>query len=265
MRLKEVGPFLRNLLSELARASRELNVRLCEGNALVYKDVCYSLRVTVSTGGPKTVWADTVPWIVARADNAVDARTAIDQLRSLPKLDLLSQRYRDTLLPSLQLVVDGGPVASDLSDEMSKLNNTPVEEGPGEGYHRATNCSLSRSRVSRHPWLMASTRFKQNLEIGLRFCRRHGEAGKAVFRFEWRRYKRLLRGSMSRRYRPLNIKPAMFYRRLYRLDAQAAVEDWSILTGDVAGDAGEPAVERSSVEVMQAEYTQCASHPSPHS
>jgi hypothetical protein len=110
-------------------------------------------------------------------------------------------------------------------NEITALNNTPLDEGPGESVHRISNLTLSRASASRMPWVMGSIRHKQNLKTCSNFITDHGEAGKNVFRYEWTHYKRVLRPSNSNRFQSVRMTDQSFYRKLYKLDDDG--DDWS--------------------------------------
>ena len=50
----------------------------------------------------------------------------------------------------------GDGVSADLALEVEAVNNTPLDEGPGEGWHRASSQTLSKVSASHQPWLMGS-------------------------------------------------------------------------------------------------------------
>ena len=254
MRSEDAGPYLRNFFNGLAASIRSVTTRTCGGNVLVVKDIHFSLRSSLSMGRTKFEWVDKAPYCVARADNPADAQVCIDQLNnaSLATLDPVSASYRDQLLPSLQRAVDGGSVPRDLANEIHEVRNCPLEEGPGEHCHRITNLTRQRSSAAKQAWCIASTRLRQNLNIAMMFCTQYGERGKGVFRFEWRRYKRLLRGSRARRTQPVKLATKIFYRILYRLDQDSAV-DWGVVVG---APPVEVAATTSGNDRMQNEYAQ---------
>ena len=259
MRLEEASEYVTDFFNNLSRTTHgDINVRTCEGNQIVAADVSYSVRKVVGEGRDKTSWIHTVPWVVARARTRAGAREAYSQLSRIQNTkhaDDPMMRKQLALLPSIKIVADGGGVPDDLESEARELGNTPLDEGPGEGYHRRTHCTKKRAAVSRNPWLMGSTRFGQNLSLARRFCS-YGEDGKNVFRYEWRNCKRLLQTNRAKRHRPLRISDYRFYRRLYRIQ-QSNDEDWASLVGKSEG-AKDKEVNATDVQKLQSEYLRSA-------
>ena len=123
------------------------------------------------------------------------------------------------MISSSNLVVDdGGQPSVKLTKEITAVSKIPLDEGPGESYHRATHLTLQRASASRQPWMLASTREKQNLSRCVNFMKQHGARGKQVFSFEWKNHKRVLRTSIARCYVPIKKKDKAFYRKLYNID-----------------------------------------------
>ena len=54
-----------------------------------------------------------------------------------------------------------------ITTEVKALGNTPLDEGVGEGYHRATNITVQRCASVREPYVLGSTRRKYNLDKAL--------------------------------------------------------------------------------------------------
>ena len=90
-------------------------------------------------------------------------------------LDALSLSYKRELLDSLEIVAAGGDCPPDLAKEVEAMRMSPLDEGPGESFHRRTNLTKSRAAASKHPWLIAPTREKQNIDMGEAFLRTHKE------------------------------------------------------------------------------------------
>ena len=98
-------------------------------------------------------------------------------------------------------------VASDkLKEEVLAICNTPLDEGPGEGVHRATHNAQRRADASREPWLLASIRQQQCFKRIDSFLQENGDLGKTVFKFEWTRFKRVLQTQRRHPYRAAKMK-----------------------------------------------------------
>ena len=99
-----------------------------------------------------------------------------------------------------------GDVAPILAETIRKLQNSPLDENPGEEWHRRTNLTLQRAASTRKPWLLGSTREQQNLNRHKAFLATVNPLAKKVVRFEWSNFKRVLRPSIYRRWVPVKLK-----------------------------------------------------------
>ena len=53
----------------------------------------------------------------------------------------------------------GGEVGPLLRAEILRLENIPLDEGPGEEYHRHTNLAIQRASAARPAWILGAPRF----------------------------------------------------------------------------------------------------------
>ena len=118
-----------------------------------------------------------------------------------------------------------------IATEVKALGNTPLDEGVGEGYHRATNMTVQRCASVREPYVLGSTRHKYNLDKASSMINNYGEQGRDVLRFEWQEFKRILRTSQRREYTRVNLSDRIFFRRLYRLDG--CDDNWAVMLGSL--------------------------------
>ena len=112
----------------------------------------------------------------------------------------------------------GDGVSADLALDAEAVNNTPLDEGPGEGWHRASSQTLSKASASQQPWLMGSVREEQSIKLLTDFIRNNGERGRKVFRLEWQNFKRVLQPGKRHEFVPRRLNDRGFFRSLYRLD-----------------------------------------------
>ena len=122
----------------------------------------------------------------------------------------------------------GGPAAAALQSEINRLRNVPLDEGPGEGYHRQSHLTLMRAVASAVCWAMASVRHKQPLDVVRGILSTYGAEAARVWRFEWQNYKRVLQTTHKYRWRPVRMTDAAFYRKLYRLDPVKDEDNWDL-------------------------------------
>ena len=186
------------------------------GVPFVFNDVSLMLRRVIYDMTAKFAYLGSIPYLVVLACDPVVAKECARQLRTadFEKLDGLSKHFFRTLLPSLDLRGNGGEVDEILEKEISKLADTSIDESAGEEYHRRTHLTIMRAAASKNVWVLASTRFKQNLNLCKRFAFNLGVPGRRVFNYEWRNYTRLLRvdaNKKARLRRPKNVRKTMFF------------------------------------------------------
>ena len=111
-------------------------------------------------------------------------------------------------------------------EEVAALNETPLDESAGEGYHRDTHLTRIRAVAAKSAFIKQSTRTMSNIRLLKRFLRM-GESGKRVVRFEWWNWKRVLQVANRKLWRNVEgLKSIDVFLRVYRMDEMAEV-DWS--------------------------------------
>ena len=126
---------------------------------------------------------------------------------------------------------EGGPVGPLLTTEIKRHENCPLDESKGEGWHRGTNLTKQRAAASRAVWVLGSARHEQSLTKCLAFCQSNPELSNPVFRYEWAKFKRILRTSGRDSWRPVKMQDKLFYERLYGMDSSCR-DDWGPLVHD---------------------------------
>ena len=182
-----------------------------------------------------------VPWNFSQADTPSGAKVFIDQVESRPgaEHDPLTVYLYETHRHDLHVVADGGAVSQALADEVARHNDTPLDEGAGEGYHRSTHHARVRAANANSPYLKQSVRCKSNLRLLLKFLSA-GPQGHRVVRYEWRFWSRVLqikpRGYWGRK----KMSPYAVFLRVYRMDSFAEV-NWSAICSPVRSPGQGPA------------------------
>jgi len=197
-----------------------------------------------------------MPWRLATADKPAGARACVEQLTrtSDDRLDPLSRRIKHTLLDDLQVVADGGPVSPALQLEIDKLNDCPLDESAGEGYHRETNLAHQRAPAATGQTIVQEVRFKANMARIYRVIGTFKKEGRRMIRYEWRNWKRILQLSKKRFHRSAQIKDTDAMKRVYRMDEQAR-DNWDLALSDRPKDKPAMAeVEEDNVDAVQREY-----------
>ena len=169
-----------------------------------------------------------VPWNFCNADTPAGAARFLEGATSLPfeQQDELTKYLYHTHRADLEATAAGGAVSASLQEEVLAVNETPLDESAGEGYHRSTNCTRIRARNSSSAYIKQSTRTHQNVEMMKTMVK--SRRGKMVLRYEWRAWKRVLQTRPKKQWTPLHLKNKDFLRRLYREDARAE-DNWAIV------------------------------------
>lgn len=127
----------------------------------------------------------------------------------------------------------GEPASEALEREVEILSHSPLNEAPGEGFHRGTHCEKLRAPASSDIHLKQTNRRREVLKRMMAFKKKHGAKGKAVIRHEWRNWTRILRQSPRRRFMAKKISAKAAYARIFRED-ERALDDWSAICSRVA-------------------------------
>ena len=211
-----------------------------------------------------------VPWSFCKADEPAGAAEFLRDATSRPSAEqdpltvYLHDKHREGLV-ALAGSVGGDPVIPDptLVEEVADINNVPLDESAGEGYHRSTNHTRTRCTGAQTPYLKQSTRSKANVKL-LRSFVRMGPRGRRVVRWEWRKWKRVLQVERRLLHGNKKMKSVDVFRRVYRMDEMAQCS-WSsdLVRAPGQGPAPVEPVDtktRQSQE-LRSEYAECVLQP----
>jgi len=172
-----------------------------------------------------------LPWCIVRA-RTVDGAKEVMRLLALKPLEKQDPYTRKTIAKvgrDIQQRALGAEVTPALDEVCTLLANCPLLEDLGEGYHRETNVEKRRAAGSTERHLKQDTRFRRTIARLTAFLKQHQDRGAAVFRFEWKRYKRLLQTRAKSRWQSKKMPTHEFNARVYRED-DMAVDDFSLIT-----------------------------------
>ena len=134
--------------------ARRLTVAECEGDVLLQEQVRSVCKLVANVLGYRFKYLQSVPWVFVRADTPRGARAFIEQAESRASCDhdpltvFLYKSHKD----ALHAVRDGGEVTMALAEAVSAYNDTPLDEGAGEGYHRSTHHARARAANAKNPY-----------------------------------------------------------------------------------------------------------------
>ena len=169
-----------------------------------------------------------VPWRFACCESVEGCREVMDQVRSRPLED------HDPLTQDVMRRIGGGHRSSGargdmtpaLQAEVDEIKMCPLDEGPGESYHRGTTHEHTRApgATTWHP--TQHNRLSQELARTRRWVSKHGDRGERILRYEWRNWKRLLQTKWHNRWMPTRDDQRQAFKKMYHEDDMAE-EDWT--------------------------------------
>jgi hypothetical protein len=203
----------------------------------------------------KFKYMGSVPWLFANCDVADVARECLLQIRSKPIDKHESLTVHMTLHEeSLENVANGGAPSDELLCEIKALRNVPLDESPGEGFHRASHVAQNRGSCTRLPYVKASLRFKENITRVKQFMKKHPKLGPRVVRYEFQNFKRVAQGKPESAHRSARQTDACFFNKVYRIDQ--AFFDWATVVDGGVGLATDT-LKPDAISSTRREYLQC--------
>ena len=163
--MKRAWARVKQAVAKLRADARALAVADCEGDAALFVEIGDSMRQAASLLELRWKHLGIVPWVFSQADEPDGAAEFLAGATSRPfeQQDALTQYLYYTFREPLQERAAGNPCDPLLSDGVSIVNETPLDEGAGEGYHRGTHLTRIRARASKSLYIKMSTRLNQNV------------------------------------------------------------------------------------------------------
>ena len=175
-RLREAADHIARVVQQLLDHARDLSLADTGDIHWIHRDISLSARKTSACMKTKFHFLDCAPWAGAVADTPEGARKYVEILERIDDAALvpLAQKHK-LLIKDMKAVSAGGDVSNALQDAVRRLNNCPLDGGPGEGFHRQTNLQKARAAASSRHYILSSARFKPNVKICKQFvCQRGG-------------------------------------------------------------------------------------------
>lgn len=213
--------------------ARTLAVSDTEGDPALYHQIVTALRTSGELLFLRFKYLNVVPWSFANADTPDGAGHFLLGARQKPLSDQdeLTRYLYEKHRAALDCLAAGGACAPALDYEVSVMNETPLDESAGEGYHRDTHIARLRASNAKSPYLKQSTRTKQNIALLRRYLKL-GRGGSRVVRFEWRKWSRVLQARPDRLWHSKKLRAKAAFAKIYRMDEQAE-EDWSLVCSTI--------------------------------
>ena len=161
----------------------------------------------------------TVPCLFANADTPEGAEAAIAEMDRHEEnyLDDCTLWWKRNLRPQLLAIKDGAPPAPEVVTQVARINGSPLEEGPGEGYRRGTHYTKVHAPSATREHIIASQRYQGSVDKVLGVITKYPIKGNAVLNYEWVHFKRILNNPRNQRHRLLRrlIDDRTFFRKFY--------------------------------------------------
>ena len=228
-RLKRAAERVDRFIAECRQAALNLTVEDCEGDETLFANIATALRQAAGLLELRFKYLKIAPWCFSNADTPEGAARFLSSATSRPlgEQDVLTQYLYYTHCEDLKVVAAGGVCSEALSDEIATINEIPLDESAGEGYHRGTHLTRIRARASKMPYVKMSTRIQQTLRH-LKSLIKKGPDGKRVLRYEWRHWSRVVQTKRRSLWRKKHWPAKMVFERVYRMD-EFAEEHWSLV------------------------------------
>jgi len=196
-----------------------------------------------------------VPWLLVHACEQEAAIEIVRQVRLCPleEHDSLTQDFWERVGASVIAVSEGSPPTDALKAEVRQISHASVDEGAGEGFHRSTNHEKLRAPGSTITHLKRDVRAKPVIKDLREFMEEHGAKARAVVRYEWDHWQRILQTEGCNLWVRRRMHPQLILKRLYREDSRAD-EDWSAVLQRVQPNRPVMTEELTTREALQREW-----------
>ena len=203
-----------------------------------------------------------VPWLLTNANEVACAAVCVAQIDAVPleEHDPITRDFERRLGADLRVRAGGGECSLALKAETDARKNMPLNEIPGEGYHRETTHEKKRAPAASTAHLKRITRVKQVLMTIRNVWKTWGKRGRAVVRYEFKNWLRVLQPNKKTMWRIRRMKTASAIKRIYRED-QMADEDWSSVAERIPPDRPVPPTDASTRESLEKEYLHAVLQP----
>ena len=139
-RLCEAYQFIEDRREEFRNNANNLREDQVEGNTSITDSIRQMMRLARTTLDRRFRYLGLIPWLFAKADEVDEASLCWAQVeeRPLSDHDPVTQDIVARLGPDIQRRAAGGELSPALALEVKILNNSPLDESCGEGFHRST-------------------------------------------------------------------------------------------------------------------------------
>ena len=193
-----------------------------------------TLRVAAHSLEIEFSYLPKIPHLFVHADNPDHVAECVRRLEQAKQLDPLSSYIKNERLGDLKASATDGIVSDWLSALIKRLANSPIDESPGEGFHRDMSNERRRAPGVKLHSTKASIRAGGNR---LRFKRwLRTTRGRRVIDFEYAKFKRLLQVKHKGFYRNRKLPDKLFYKKVYCMDPDSFGQWNTTIVGNVSDE-----------------------------
>jgi hypothetical protein len=227
-RLKEAPVRVQEYQMVLSDTARDLKLSDCEDDQALFLEYGSALRLAFAEAGERFGWVSEPPYIFANILDRDWARVWVDHVSSVE--EALQHRLVIPLNarfgPEIARIADGHTTYSEAIVEESRVwGRMPLVSDKAEGYHRSVKQEHDRAPAAKLPFIFATMRLEQNLELANLWC--ETAEGRDTFRSNWVNFFRVLQTKSARFLkRKRGGTRAFKLKQLYKVDEFARV-DWS--------------------------------------
>ena len=227
-RLHEAWPRVQSMIERVRARAYSLRLDDTEGDNRIFVTTRSMLMKLASLLNYRMKYLSAAPWSFSRCDTVEGSEFFLSQVEAHPleNHDPLTRHLVEKLSDQIRARANGSDLDPAHWEEVRRIRLSCLDEGVGEGYHRSTTRELTRATGSSAQHLKQSVRGKSCLKTMKFFLKKYGKRAEAVFCYDWRNFKRILRTSPAKRWQPVRMRTRAFYARLYREDDMAGV-DWN--------------------------------------
>ena len=139
--MRDAANKVHEMVAELRVGARTLAIADTQGDAELVGVIRIALLQSAELLEMRFKYLDIVPWNFCNADTQAGAQKFLDGVRARPleAHDGLTRFYYKEYEEALEITARGEGCPPALKEEVDIHNEAPLDESPGEGYHRPTN------------------------------------------------------------------------------------------------------------------------------
>ena len=214
-RLDEAWDHIQESCEAWRGRARQITEAECENDRALFKTIKQMLNQLASRTHQRFKYLGSAPWSFARTLSVAGAKEFLEQVQARPwdEHALLTRKLYTNYRSDLEQRAAGGEVAPRHQQMVKVIKYSPLDESAGEGYHRGTTHEKKRAAASSDKHLKQAARARPSIAKLVAFRKKFGRRAVAVFRHDWRTWKRALQPHSHKRWSPLLSSTGDFFKQ----------------------------------------------------